>query len=182
MTETVRQGRAGDQHREDHGSPLRAPTAIVSRSPAWYLQLSGFCPLPGQNLARQLHHQAEDGGQAAPPHPGRVLALVPGQPPPCTPGTVRITVCEAAWVLPILRRAVQQPMPRPGVLCGNARVAGLAEPSWRPEEDVASVWAEEGGVPAASAQERDRVGREPGRAPRMWSNGDQVCWSADGDG
>ena len=151
VTETVRQGRAGDQHREDHGGPLRAPTAIVSRSPARDLQLSGFCPRLGQNLARQLHQQAEDGGQAAPPHPGRVLALVPGQPPPCTPGTVRLTVCEAARVLPVLRRAVQQPMPRPGVLCGNARLAVLAEPPGRPEDDVASVWADDGGVPAASA-------------------------------
>jgi len=38
-------------------------------------------------------------------------------------------------------------MPRPGVLCGYARVAVLAAPPWRPEEDVARVWAEDGGVP-----------------------------------
>lgn len=92
-----------------------------------------------------------------------------------------MTVCEAAWVLPVVRRAVQQPMPRPGVLCGNARVAVLAEPPWRPEEDVASVWADDGGVPAAAAQDRERVGRVPGMAPETWSNWEEVCWSADGD-
>src|SRR6266571_9083552 len=56
-------------------------------------------------------------------------------------------------------------MPRPGVLCGNARVAVLAEPPWRSEDDVASVWADDGGVPAASAQDRERVGIVPGRSP-----------------
>jgi hypothetical protein len=181
VTETVRHVRAGDHHREAHGGPLRAPTAIVSRSPAWALQRAGLCPLLGHNLARQRPHQAADGGQAAPPHPGRVLAVVPGQPPPSTPGTGRLTVCEAARVLPVGRRAVPQPLPRPGVLCGHARVAVRAQPPWRPEEDVASVWAEDGGVPAAAAQERARVGRVPGMAPATGSHGDQVCWSADGD-
>ena len=100
-TKTVRQGRAGDQHGKDHGSPLRSPTARVSRAPARDLQRSGLCPLLGQNLARQLPHQAEAGGQAAPPQPGRVLALVPGEPPPTTPGTVRLTGCEAAGVFPV---------------------------------------------------------------------------------
>src|SRR5712691_5770851 len=56
-------------------------------------------------------------------------------------------------------------MPRPGVLGGNACVAGLAEPPWRSAEDVASVGADDGGVPAASAQDRARVGRVPGRSP-----------------
>ena len=181
MTATVRPGRAGEQPREDHGGPRRAPTAIVSRSPAWDLQLAGLCPLLGHHLARPRPQQAADGGQAAPPHPGRVLALVPGQPPPCTPGTIRIPGCAAAWGLPVGRRAVQQPRPRPGGRCGHARVAVLAAPPWRPEEDVASVWAAEGGVPAAAAQDRARVGRVAGRAPDTWSNGDQVCWSADGD-
>ena len=55
------------------------------------LPLSGFCPLLGQDLARGIHHQTEDGGEAAAPHPGRVLALVPGQPPPSSPGAVRDT-------------------------------------------------------------------------------------------
>lgn len=72
-------------------------------------------------------------------------------------------------------------MPRPGVLCGNARMAVLAEPPWRPEDDVASVWADDGSVPAASAQDRERVGRVPGRSPGTQSNGDELCWSADGD-
>jgi hypothetical protein len=92
-----------------------------------------------------------------------------------------MTVCEAAGVLPVLRRTVQQPMPRPGVLCGNARVAVLAEPPWRPEDDVASVWADDGGVLAASAQDREGVGRVLGRSPGTQSNWDEVCWSADGD-
>ena len=56
-------------------------------------------------------------------------------------------------------------MPRPGGRCGNACVAVLAEPPWRSEDDVASVWAEDGGVPAASAQDRARGGRVPGRSP-----------------
>ena len=58
-----------------------------------------------------------------------------------------------------------QPRPRPGVLGGNACVAGLAEPPWRSAEDVASVGADDGGVPAASAQDRARVGSVPGRSP-----------------
>jgi hypothetical protein len=181
VTETVRQVRAGDQHREDHRGPLWAPPASVSRSSARDCQLSRLCPLLGQHLARQLPHQTADGGHAAPPHPGRVLAWVPGQPPPCTPGTVRLTVCEAARGLPVLRRAVPQPMPRPGALCGNARVAVLAEPPWRPEDDMASVWADDGSVPAAAAQDRARVGIGPGRSPGTQSNWDELCWSADGD-
>ena len=44
-------------------------------------------------------------------------------------------------------------------------MAGLAEPPWRSAEDVASVGADDGGVPAASAQDRARVGRVPGRSP-----------------
>src|SRR5439155_3504625 len=40
-----------------------------------------------------------------------------------------------------------------------------AEPPWRSEDDVASVWADDGGVPAASAQDRERVGIVPGRSP-----------------
>src|SRR5207244_4290401 len=62
-------------------------------------------------------------------------------------------------------------MPRPGVLCGNARLAVLAEPPWRSEDDVASVWADDGGVPAASAQDRERVGRVPGRCPGTQTRG-----------
>src|SRR4029077_7709278 len=63
-----------------------------------------------------------------------------------------------------------------------ARLAVLAEPPWRSEDDVASVWADDGSVPAASAQDRERVGIVPGRSPGTQSNWDQLCWSADGDG
>ena len=61
------------------------------------------------------------------------------------------------------------------------RVAVLAEPPWRPEDDMASVWADDGSVPAASAQDRARVGIVSGRSPGTQSNWDEVCWSADGD-
>jgi hypothetical protein len=38
------------------------------------------------------------------------------------------------------------------------RGAVRAAPPWRPAEDMASVWAEDGSVPAAAAQDRARVG------------------------
>jgi hypothetical protein len=91
-------------------------------------------------------------------------------------------VCEAAWVLPILWCPVSQPMPGPGVLCGNACVALLAEPPRRPEDDVASVWSDDGGVCAASAQDRDRLGLVAGRPLGTWKYREKSCWSAGGDG
>ena len=54
------------------------------------------------------------------------------------------------------------PVPGPGVLYGDARVAVLAESPGRPEDDVASVWSDDGGVFAAPAQDRERLGIVPG--------------------
>jgi len=105
-TETVCQVWAGDQRGEDQAGRLRSPAATDRRSQIRDFQLSGLCPLLGQDLERHLYHQTEDGGQAALPHPGRVLAMVPGQPPPSPAGTIRGIVCEAAWLLPVLRHTV----------------------------------------------------------------------------
>lgn len=87
------------------GSPNTGWRATPQR-PGRDLQFSEFCALLGQDLARELYHQAEDGGQAAPPQHGCVLAVMPGQPPPSPPGTVRDTVCKAAGGLPGRRRTV----------------------------------------------------------------------------
>jgi hypothetical protein len=161
-TETLCHVWAGDQRRKDQAGRLRSPAATDTRSQTRDLQLSGLGPLLGQDLARWVHHQTEDGGEAATPHSGRVLALVPGQSPPSSPGAVRAIGCEAAGVLPVLRHPVQQPVPGPGVLYGNARLAFLAEPPWRPDDNVASVWPDDGSVCAASAQDRERLGVAPG--------------------
>jgi hypothetical protein len=53
-------------------------------------------------------------------------------------------------------------MPEPGVLCGNACLALLAEPPRRPEDNVAGLWSDDGGVCAAPAQGRERLGLVPG--------------------
>ena len=63
---------------------------------------------------------------------GLTLEMVPEEYASSPGRTVRNLVLEATWLLPVLRRALQQRVPGSGLLHGRTGVAVLAESSWRP--------------------------------------------------